>query len=286
MPRESIKADTSARKTIESLVDHFDQMSGLGDCASPLGDFAYPYHRKPTRQNIELMRKAEAKIDAFWAHVDAEFFKSDKTANTTQRPRGFAVNPRALQRTLPWWEPNPQSSGSQKSPVATELTANVEYKPSWSIPTDGTAPARAEQTSKAKRKTTGAADPAKEPHSSKATSSEQPTTRPSQIFNLHQRAYKIVTALFPTAIHDRQIGKISWQDFVYTMYRLEFKIRKHDGSEWNFEPRWKPEVPIMVQEPHGGSDEIPPHKLRFHARRLVDRYGWTGETFVPAWGWE
>jgi hypothetical protein len=104
-----------------------------------------------------------------------------------------------------------------------------------------------------------------------------PTLR---IFTLHKRAYKIVTALYPSTTSEHTIGKVTWRDFIHLMYRLNFAIRKHEGSEWYFEPTWKPETPITIHELHGASDEIPLHKLRFHARRLADRYGWTGSSFV------
>lgn len=62
----------------------------------------------------------------------------------------------------------------------------------------------------------------------------------------NKRAYKTTTALFPFAIEDRKVGKITWQDFTYTMYRLEFKIRRYNFSEWYFEPTWRLETRVTI----------------------------------------
>jgi hypothetical protein len=90
----------------------------------------------------------------------------------------------------------------------------------------------------------------------------------------------VARALYPSDIQDHTPGKICWKDLLQLMFELKFSIRKHDGSDWYFKPAWMPDTPITIHEPHP-VDEIPVVKLRQHARRLQDRYGWTNATFLP-----
>lgn len=256
---------------IETISQKLRQDSRLRTFAAPLLKFDYPLQRKRNEQNTELMRTVEATLDAFWEYVDGRFLDSRTPTNPLHDLIRNRMAIRVLERTPPWQAPlaaaRPKPSSQPKpNPAYREDSNSQEQAPELSLP------------AKAKAKTRGEADTVK---GEVPTVEAEESPAPRQTFHLAPRALKVARALYPLNIQDHTPGKVRWQDLINLMSELKFSIRKHDGSEWYFEPAWMPDIPITIHEPHP-ANEIPVVHLRRHARRLQDRYRWTNATFVPA----
>jgi hypothetical protein len=66
--------------------------------------FDYPVWKRRNKENTEIMRRAEANLDAFWSYIDKRM--SEKVSNLTGSAVGsLLAQSRILQRTPEWSEP-------------------------------------------------------------------------------------------------------------------------------------------------------------------------------------
>ncbi|TAQ88807.1 hypothetical protein B7494_g2891 [Chlorociboria aeruginascens] len=260
-------------ETNHIILASLEQPQDWARLCQPLTGFEYPTNRKPNEDNVNQLRAAEAKLDKFWQNVDQHFVRH--TGKTLHGLMGKGIDNRTIFRTDPW-QPLAVRSEAMKS---TTLNCGIESPPGSSRMGQG-----AQETftppplPMPKQKTRGEAYPSTETRPEKR---EVEIAPPVRIFTLPKRAFKVAIALFPSDRSDRVPGKIMWADFLHTMSKLEFSIRKVDGSAWYFEPTWAKDLPITFHQPHP-TDEIPFAQLRFHGNRLARRYGWTNESFVLA----
>ncbi|KAF1836260.1 hypothetical protein BDW02DRAFT_616470 [Decorospora gaudefroyi] len=213
------------------------------------GKFDYPLHRRRNKQNVDIMRRPEENLDAFWEAVD-KHYRSRTASSQHDLVAQLLRNDRAIQRT-PAWEEHTKS----KKPVDA-TSAEYVYQPFSRVYHD-----------KAKQ-ITG--------NFSRATPS---TTRlPSQ---KHARAHKVFKALFHSPSNPNLPGVVPWPGFLHAMVTMGFSAEKLHGSAWNFTPKTIDlgvERSIQFHEPHP-SNRIPFLWARRFGRRLAKAYGWEGEMF-------
>lgn len=250
--------------------------SQMKSFASPLMSFDYPSQRGKNEQNTERMRTAEANLDALWKHVDETRLEGTTHTNLLHGLMRNRTSSSTLERTPPWQAP----FAVPRPRTTPQSQPNPNFKEPSTNEVDQDKPQEAGLTTRNKPKTRGEADPKKIECPAAEPEEIQETPARLRTIKLAPRAMKVARALYPSNIQDHTPGKVRWQDLLHLMFELNFLIRKHDGSEWYFEPIWMPDVPITIHEPHP-TNEIPLVHLRRHARRLRDRYRWTNATFLP-----
>jgi hypothetical protein len=81
------------------------------------GRFIYPIEKRPTKENVEALRRAESHLDAFWAAIDQTMVAKAGDLHGTA-VRNLLSQPRILQRTREWVEPEqPQPTASTQDKV-------------------------------------------------------------------------------------------------------------------------------------------------------------------------
>lgn len=88
------------------------------------GRFTYPAKKRQTEETVTAMRLEERNLDAFWAAVDRVLYSSANAMRNTRAGKLLA-QPRVLQRTPPWVEPEVPSQGP-----APLMRADMLVKPS------------------------------------------------------------------------------------------------------------------------------------------------------------
>ena len=178
------------------------------------------------------------------------------------------ITARELQRTPPWQSPERLPPATVGRSIGSILLGDHF----GSIPPqEETAPPLATQA-RSKPKTRCEAYPSRGPTQTTLAEPEDPSPPETQTFQLSNRAYKAMSALFPSSTQERTTGKIVWRDFVHAFYKFDFDIKSLDGSAWYFEPTWRRDSPITFHEPHP-LGEIPFATLRRYASRLMRKYG-------------
>ncbi|PKY02469.1 hypothetical protein P168DRAFT_271735 [Aspergillus campestris IBT 28561] len=237
--------------------------------------FYYPVEKRRTRENVELMRSAEANLDAFWRAVDRHMpIKSGMTRqNATYRM--LARLSGKLQRTPVWVEPErprPKTKPSEKDVAENQF--ELEYRTKKTA--DSTRPVAA-ATKKVKARGTPAISeqPPVEP-------SPPPQTDTQPTFAVDKRSLKVFSTLFFQPSQTAQPGEIAWTDFLHAMSGTAFSVQKLYGSVWQFTPRnLDVERSIQIHEPHPVA-KIPYQYARRIGRRLFRAYGWHGGMFGAA----
>lgn len=79
--------------------------ASFASMGSPVnGHFSYPSDKRPTKDNIERMRRAEEHLDMFWKKVGDDFKR--KVGKTLDQTVGsFFNDPHPIERTPVWVEP-------------------------------------------------------------------------------------------------------------------------------------------------------------------------------------
>jgi hypothetical protein len=274
----------------------------LGHLADPAGGrFAYPVHKKRTKETTTALRNAEAHLDAFWAQLDAAVEARDPEGHNELKE---LFGTRELARTPAWVEPLPSSSQKEQQQPPTANADNNNTAASLDNPLaqlsistpqleEGGKRTLLREASEAKQKvkTRGVADPSKAaaeipqepPHQDADEDDEPATTKP--VFHLSKRDMRVVRVLFhhPSAQHNQLPGDVDWRGFLHTMVAVGFVARKMYGSAWNFSPSGEQLAALSRQsmifhEPH------PVGKLDFTVarrmgRRLTRAYGLDAECF-------
>ncbi len=262
------------RANITQRIHRILQDANFSKYTTPISRFDYPSSKKRTQQTVEKMRLEEGKLDEFWQRVDDHF--TARCGETLHQLMQNKITARELQRAPPWEPPERLPPAPTAGRLTDTLLLDDHFRSSQ--PEEEPAPPLATQV-RSKPKTCGEADPSRGPTQTPLAEPEDPSPPGTQTFPLSNRAYKVMSALFPSSTQERTTGKILWRDFVHAFYKLDFDIKSLDGSAWYFEPTWKRDSPITFHEPHP-SGEIPFANLRRYASRLARKYGWGSGTFV------
>lgn len=251
--------------------------TALVDLGKPGAQFRYPVKKRRTQANVEMLRGAEAALDAFWEAADARFLEC--TGTTPHELVRHIMKERSLQRTPAWVEPAKDPQLVSLKPVAEYIyipLSNALHDPTQQITG---AFDKLSVFVLAKPKTHGLPCPDITQDTNQTTieeSDQQPT------FHVDKRAHKVFRNLFHSPLSRDHPGDIPWQDFLHAMISTGFLAQKLQGSAWQFTPKdLHIAHPIQFHEPH------PTHKLPFtwarrFGRRLARSYGWRGDMFKLA----
>ncbi|KAF2818287.1 hypothetical protein CC86DRAFT_472923 [Ophiobolus disseminans] len=239
------------------------------------GKFDYPVQRRRNKQNVGILRMAEANLDSFWRAVD-QHYKSKAIGKSQQDLVAHLLrSDRAIQRTPEWIEPKKTGLPLAKDQYVYQPFSTVFHDPTKQV--TGTFD-RASLFDKApKAKTRGSAAPNDEtqpgiPHESNEIAA---------FFSVDMRAHKVFRTLFHSPNNPDTPGEIPWIDFLHSMVSVGFSAEKLHGSAWNFTPQTLDvglERSIQFHEPHP-SNKIPFLWARRYGRRLGRAYGWSADTF-------
>ncbi|KAF7674406.1 hypothetical protein GT037_007166 [Alternaria burnsii] len=182
------------------------------------GKFDYLAHRRRNKQNVEIMRKAEANLDAFWEAVDRHY-KSRSGGSQHDKVAHLLSKDSAVQRTPPWEEPDKTTNSASVAPVELRITGVFDRttlnEPAVKPKTRGNAPQSAEPTAP-------------------ATATQD--IQPQPIFMVDKRAHKVFKSLFHSPYNTDLPGEVLWSDFLHAMVLIGFSAEKIHGSAWNFTP--------------------------------------------------
>jgi hypothetical protein len=245
-------------------------------CADPTdGKFDYPVQRRRNRQNVEILRKAEANLDSFWKAVD-QHYKSKAIGKSQQDLVAHLLrSDRAIQRTPEWIEPEKTGLPPKKDQYVYQPFSTVFHDRTKQVTGTFDRASLLDKTSKAK--TRGSAAPNDEtqpdfPHKSNEVAA---------FFSVDKRAHKVFRTLFHSPNNPDTPGEIPWVDFLHSIVSVGFSAEKLHGSAWNFTPQTPGvglERSIQFHEPHP-SNKIPFLWARRYGRRLGRAYGWNADMF-------
>ncbi|KAF5984951.1 hypothetical protein FBULB1_3144 [Fusarium bulbicola] len=242
-----------------------------------LGKFAYPVNRRRNKENVEMMRRAEWNLDAFWARVDRYLY--DRTKNMDESIlMGLLKSPRVLQRTPEWVEPTKE----KKKVLDIEQPLSTFFFGLSSDERDTKASGRLSvKPTKAKLKTRGTTTEAIEADEAPAEAmAEVALEDPKPVFKVDRRALKTFRILFHDPAITSTPGEIPWNDFLHASTSVGLAAEKLYGSVWQFSPHTlEANKNIHFHEPHPHS-KVPYLIARRLGRRLYQTYEWTGEQFV------
>jgi hypothetical protein len=241
------------------------------------GKFDYPIHRRRTKQNVSLLRNAEANLDAFWAAVDQRYQSYDGKKSQLDLVAHLLSKDRSIQRTPDWIDRE-----NTKKPIQ---CVEYVYQPFSALLHDrskqitGTFDRTSTSGKAPKSKTKGSVAPEADAHA-QAPDLSLGTQEPGKI-SVDARASKAFRTLFHSPNNPNTPGEIPWTDFLHAMVSAGFSAEKLWGSAWSFTPKSanvSVERSIQFHEPHPVS-KIPFIIARRHGRRLARTYGWDGDTF-------
>jgi hypothetical protein len=272
------------------------------------GKFNYPVQRRRNKQNVEILRKAEANLDAFWEAVDRHYKTNanEKTqygvfayllgafweavdryyktnANEKTQYDVFAHllgGDRAVQRTAEWVEQDRSKKPLSKDEYVYQPFSSIFHDRTNQVPGNFNRASISAQPHKTKTRNIvppANGDEQPEPH----TTIPQEPPQPERIFRVDKRAHEVFKVLFHSPNSPDLPGELPWSDFLHAMLTMGFSAEKAHGSAWNFFPKALDigvERSIQFHEPHP-SNKIPFYWARRYGRRLARAYGWMGEMF-------
>ncbi|CAG7950189.1 unnamed protein product [Penicillium olsonii] len=247
--------------------------------ANPAGGaFAYPIHKRRNKDNVEALRSAESRLDAFWAAID-QLMKAKAGDLQGTAVQALLSQPRTLQRTREWVEPEKTASAPVTQIQNPEFYDWAFYRPISSAYSDTSAKILSIAQPKTKVKTRGKAAPQEEAPESEIPQGPgsvdiQPT------FHVDARTLKVFRIIFFNPATTSTPGEIPWNDFLHSMASVGFTAMKLYGSVWQFQPtKLDVERSIQFHEPHPRG-KLPFTTARRFGRRLNRAYGWFGGMFV------
>ncbi|KAJ5656482.1 hypothetical protein N7507_008432 [Penicillium longicatenatum] len=244
----------------------------LGDPTD--GRFAYPVEKRRTKENVEKLRSAETSLDAFWASID-QVMKTKAGDLRGTVIRNILSQPRALQRTPEWLEPE-KTTAKEPEKASTDLH---NYHSFSSVYSELAGKARDIPQRKTKVKTRGKPQPPSVPVAESEVLLQPNSADPQPTFTVDARAYKVFRTIFFNPAITSTPGEIPWNDFLHAMTSVGFTAMKLYGSVWKFEPTGLDvERNILFHEPHPRG-KIPFTMARHYGRRLSRAYGWFGGMF-------
>ena len=242
------------------------------------GKFNYPIYRRRVKQNIGIMRKAEANLDAFCNAVD-QHYRSEAASSQHDLVVHRLSGDRAIERTPAWREPEKKKRTAIEPSLeyVQRSFSTVYHDAAKQITGTFNRSDLTEPATKPKRRgnTTQVADTEPAP----ATADE--VAQALQTYVVDKRTYKVFKSLFHSPFNPDQPGEVSWPDFLHTMITMGFSAEKLRRSAWNFAPHSIDlgiERSINFHEPHP-SNKLPFVWARWNGRRLTKAYGWVGEMF-------
>jgi hypothetical protein len=244
------------------------------------GKFNYPVQRRRNKQNVEILRKAEANLDAFWEAVDRHY---KTNANEKTQYDVFAHllgGDRAVQRTAEWVEQDRSKKPLSKDEYVYQPFSSIFHDRTNQVPGNFNRASISAQPRKTKTRNIvppANGDEQPEPH----TTIPQEPPQPERIFRVDKRAHEVFKVLFHSPNSPDLPGELPWSDFLHAMLTMGFSAEKAHGSAWNFFPKALDigvERSIQFHEPHP-SNKIPFYWARRYGRRLARAYGWMGEMF-------
>ncbi|KAJ5150387.1 hypothetical protein N7492_010738 [Penicillium capsulatum] len=249
---------------------------GLGEPSG--GKFTYPVEKRRTKENVEVLRKAENNLDVFWAAID-EVMVAKAGGLCGTAVLNLLSQPRILQRTEEWVEPEMPPSAHDKSG---EVDIYTSYEPLSNVHSGLPARKVDVEQRKTKVKTRGTPRSPPEPvGDAEVQLRPNPADHQPTLF-VDARALKVFRTIFFNPTMTSTPGEVPWNDFLHAMASVGFTIMKLYGSVWQFQPtRLDIERSIQFHEPH------PRGKLSFriarrYGRRLNRAYGWSGGMFLLA----
>ncbi|KAI3394243.1 hypothetical protein diail_2984 [Diaporthe ilicicola] len=271
-------------------LDRYDKnCQRIGELADISGGrFAWPIDHRHTKENVEILRRSEANLDAFWDYIDKLTHPDLEKAEDCALHR-FLLEPQFIQRFPEWDEEDDQDDQDERTETevpATDSDPACEsiYKPMSTL-YFGTSPSDSEDLekklpkTKTKTKTRGRANSAAASSSEESDEDTDPPD-PEPVFQVDARALEVFHTLFHVASVDSTPGELPWQDFLHAMVSVGFAPKKLYGSVWQFHPSTlEVNRSINFHEPH------PRGKIRFcvarrFGRRLNRAYGWTAASFT------
>lgn len=239
------------------------------------GKFNYPAQRRRNKQNVEIMRKAETHLDAFWEAVD-QHYKSKAIGKSQQDlVARLLFSDRAIQRTPQWIQPEKTISSLDKDQYVYQPFSTVFHDSRKQV--TGTFDRASLLDKVPKTKTRGSATADDETHPGIQHEPEEVAT----FFCVDKRTHKVFRTLFHSPNNPDTPGEIPWADFLHSMVSVGFSAEKLHGSAWNFTPQ-TPGVgldrSIQFHEPHP-NNKIPYLLARRYGRRLGKAYGWNAHMF-------
>lgn len=249
----------------------------IGDISG--GRLAYPIDKRRTKANVEILRRSEASLDAFWVHVDQTIQSAvgplDESAFWP-----LLAQSRVIQRTPEWVEPSKQPKSEAIVPT-TDRNSEAIYK-SMSALHISSPPSKTKDVKneppKVKTKTRGKAD-ASSSSPSEETSEDPVPSDPQPIFQVDARTLKVIRTIFHDPSAAAPQGEVPWQDFLRTLTSVGFAAEKLYGSVWQFRPvSLDVDRSIQFHEPHPRG-KVPFRVARRHGRRLNRAYGWNAGMF-------
>jgi hypothetical protein len=239
--------------------------------------FAYPVSKRRTKENVDLLRAAEANLDAFWRAVDQVMYAkagSEIKGSATER---FLKEARTLQRTPVWVEPARVEKTAGKAiqpPVQPDDLSGLMSTIYIGESAKESEPEVVKQKIKTKGTTTDQSPAAAVPK----TDDEEISKSSHATLAVDSRALRVFKTLFFDPCSTGTPGEIPWNDFLHAITTTGFEARKLYGSIWQFSNATAARG-IQFHEPHP-SGKIPFTTARRMGRRLNRAYGWVGATFV------
>ncbi|KAF5643658.1 uncharacterized protein FTJAE_3075 [Fusarium tjaetaba] len=246
-------------------------------CEPDLGKFTYPVYRRKNKENVEMMRRAEWNLDAFWARADRYLYERTEDMDESILT-GLLKSPRALHRTPEWVEPTKE----KRKVLDIEQPMSTFFFGLSSDDRDTKASGRLSvKPDKAKLKTKGTSTKSTEVDEAPAEAMTQVTLEdPKPIFKVDRRALKTFRILFYDPDVTSTPGEVPWNDFLHALTSVGLAAEKLYGSVWQFSPSTlEANASIHFHEPHP-HNKVPFVIARRHGRRLYRTYGWIGEQFV------
>ncbi|KAM3528889.1 hypothetical protein NHJ13051_002163 [Beauveria bassiana] len=265
-------------KPYAQIVDAIKEqnMISAGRLAEPSGGkFAYPSHKRRTRETVEALRKAEGNLDAVWAKIDENL--RYKVPEIGQSAVYRFLSTRMLRRTAEWVEPaTPTADIKIMDPNLDTL--NRPLSNLFLGSSDDQRQALKAQP-KVKTKTKGVPSAASAALAAPDVS-ETENFDPQPTFHVDSRTLKVFRTIFFNPDVTSTPGSVLWNDFLHAMVSTGFRAEKQYGSVWQFSPTsLDVERSIHFHEPHP-KGKVPFEVARRHGRRLTRAYGWNGDMFV------
>ncbi|RAK97333.1 uncharacterized protein BO80DRAFT_428331 [Aspergillus ibericus CBS 121593] len=251
--------------------------ANLGDPSD--GKFKYPIEKRRTKENVEILRRAESHLDAFWAAIDQVMVAKAGDLQGTA-VRNLLSQSRILQRTTEWIEQEKPQAAIISQDKLGEINLYTLNQPLSQVYSGLSARTLDTVQPKAKVKTRGTPRPGPA-HVDEAEALLRPNPADQQpIFTVDARAFKVFRTIFFNPALTSTPGEVPWNDFLHAMTSVGFTVMKLYGSVWQFQPtKLDVERSIQFHEPHPRG-KLPFTTARRYGRRLHRAYGWFGGMFV------
>lgn len=238
---EDIKEQYTVKtKKWRNLISNFQEdalkTSRIVSLGEPTGKrFDYPVGKRRTQQNVEMMRQAEANLDAFWASIDQLMQKGKASIEGTAVNKLLSLG-RELQRTPEWSPPPKNEPDTENKTPSHDAIDELLTKPFSTLYFDSksSSPSANERTAKTKIKTRGMSSLIQGEETD--NKSDQNTMDPQPTFTVDPRAFKVFRTIFFNPRVTSTPGEVSWADFLHAMSSTGFVAQKIYGSVWQFKP--------------------------------------------------